>query len=413
MNHSMQCHCYVCDSPAPCNYWGDGNSSTDHCHSTDKGRWQTLRRTFKKWKMAATLPQILTSKSSVNIPPSLDSVALGHSSLKFNLISVQDQIHYGLALPIATQSQMQSARKTSINLALSRIRTRGLLSNQPNPSHLMVEQIAWRDILVVVIYQLSVSCILVEGHAEGKHDLEARITDLSILKQGCSSFIPLLASPGNSVDQNHQIQAIIPLQVKPRTMNVSMYLPVTAADTTRKVGRINRLAWNLNLAPLMPHRHFKVWWQATSQTNSSHGAQSASCNEQPWSNGRTAQSPEHDCGEFVHQSAFCACHSGSNILKETVWRLVWIVKVSTEGDIIVEPYAGIMLTRFLLSVAPIYFVCAIFSVYLVCSFYLFVLHVEFSFTSLFNYWEITLIHWNWNRIIAMVLPGLPSKLCCH
>lgn len=42
------CHCYVCDSRAPCIYWGTGAIFTDHCNSTDKEEvWRTQRKNFK------------------------------------------------------------------------------------------------------------------------------------------------------------------------------------------------------------------------------------------------------------------------------------------------------------------------------------------------------------------------------
>ena len=44
----MQCHCYVCDSPAPCTFWGKGTAHTDHCHATDKdAKWKKLRQSSK------------------------------------------------------------------------------------------------------------------------------------------------------------------------------------------------------------------------------------------------------------------------------------------------------------------------------------------------------------------------------
>ncbi|XP_039140477.1 uncharacterized protein LOC120277673 isoform X2 [Dioscorea cayenensis subsp. rotundata] len=47
-SHCSLCHCYVCDSPAPCEYWGNGLLSSDHCHSTDKeARWIDERKSFK------------------------------------------------------------------------------------------------------------------------------------------------------------------------------------------------------------------------------------------------------------------------------------------------------------------------------------------------------------------------------
>ncbi|KAK8688578.1 hypothetical protein V6N13_087338 [Hibiscus sabdariffa] len=46
--HCELCHCFVCDSKAPCSYWGSGTCNTDHCHATDKGeKWKNLRKTFR------------------------------------------------------------------------------------------------------------------------------------------------------------------------------------------------------------------------------------------------------------------------------------------------------------------------------------------------------------------------------
>ncbi|XP_073151338.1 uncharacterized protein [Henckelia pumila] len=42
--HCSQCHCYVCDSLAPCAHWGTGISKSDHCHASDKeDYWKTER----------------------------------------------------------------------------------------------------------------------------------------------------------------------------------------------------------------------------------------------------------------------------------------------------------------------------------------------------------------------------------
>jgi len=39
----MQCHCYVCDCPAPCSFW------VHHCHATDKdSKWKRLRQSKNK-----------------------------------------------------------------------------------------------------------------------------------------------------------------------------------------------------------------------------------------------------------------------------------------------------------------------------------------------------------------------------
>jgi len=43
----LQCHCYVCDSLAPCSLWGEGNSPNDHCHASEEPGWKSLRMIAK------------------------------------------------------------------------------------------------------------------------------------------------------------------------------------------------------------------------------------------------------------------------------------------------------------------------------------------------------------------------------
>lgn len=77
----MQCHCYVCDSPAPCSYWGNGNSDRDHCHSTDKEeRWKSLRKIFKQ-KNTVTAHPLKSINDSFNIPTYRNAVPLSHSNV--------------------------------------------------------------------------------------------------------------------------------------------------------------------------------------------------------------------------------------------------------------------------------------------------------------------------------------------
>ncbi|XP_074268445.1 uncharacterized protein LOC141591856 isoform X1 [Silene latifolia] len=60
------CHCYVCDSLAPCAHWGSGASTTDHCHATDKAvYWQTERKKFRQSKN----PSAPISKPTVSLGP--------------------------------------------------------------------------------------------------------------------------------------------------------------------------------------------------------------------------------------------------------------------------------------------------------------------------------------------------------
>nr|KYP62397.1 hypothetical protein KK1_016929 [Cajanus cajan] len=63
--HCDQCHCYVCDSVAPC-LKGTGHLGTDHCHATDKSEtWRTLRKNFMLGKTAP----LLASSTHVNVIP--------------------------------------------------------------------------------------------------------------------------------------------------------------------------------------------------------------------------------------------------------------------------------------------------------------------------------------------------------
>ncbi|KAG0549270.1 hypothetical protein BDA96_01G240700 [Sorghum bicolor] len=58
VKHCTMCHCFVCDAPAPCKYWGNSNSADDHCHATDKdSKWRNMRQTFKKKLLPASFPE--------------------------------------------------------------------------------------------------------------------------------------------------------------------------------------------------------------------------------------------------------------------------------------------------------------------------------------------------------------------
>ncbi|XP_043703484.1 uncharacterized protein LOC122653644 [Telopea speciosissima] len=73
------CHCYVCDSRAPCIYWGTGVSTTDHCHSTDKEEiWRMQRKIFKQGTLPPTPDRKLPVTTFSMIPP------LSNKALAFN-----------------------------------------------------------------------------------------------------------------------------------------------------------------------------------------------------------------------------------------------------------------------------------------------------------------------------------------
>ncbi|KAJ3690062.1 hypothetical protein LUZ61_019226 [Rhynchospora tenuis] len=46
--YCQMCHCYVCDSPAPCPFWGNSVDFDSHCHATDKVPiWKKRRESNK------------------------------------------------------------------------------------------------------------------------------------------------------------------------------------------------------------------------------------------------------------------------------------------------------------------------------------------------------------------------------
>lgn len=75
--HCDQCHCYVCDTIAPCVYWGTGISSTAHCHATDKDKfWKAQRQNTRK--SDKVLPLVTPCRgTSVSVPPPVANQAPG------------------------------------------------------------------------------------------------------------------------------------------------------------------------------------------------------------------------------------------------------------------------------------------------------------------------------------------------
>ncbi|KAF7051099.1 hypothetical protein CFC21_059378 [Triticum aestivum] len=67
-NHCTMCHCYVCDSRAPCPMWGKGTLPTDHCHATDKDeKWKKQRQSLKR---KSVLPSKREGVKKMSLPSS-------------------------------------------------------------------------------------------------------------------------------------------------------------------------------------------------------------------------------------------------------------------------------------------------------------------------------------------------------
>ncbi|KDP26450.1 hypothetical protein JCGZ_17608 [Jatropha curcas] len=90
--HCDLCHCYVCDSLAPCVHWGTGVSSIDHCHATDKVEiWKSQRENFRLGKNAA-LPVSACPNACLPVAvPQAHHVATLDVQLPPNLVT-QDQV---------------------------------------------------------------------------------------------------------------------------------------------------------------------------------------------------------------------------------------------------------------------------------------------------------------------------------
>lgn len=72
VKHCSMCHCFVCDAPAPCNYWGKGIQLNDHCHATDKeSKWKQLRQAFKSKNLPASRPEQCQNAIYPTMAPSI------------------------------------------------------------------------------------------------------------------------------------------------------------------------------------------------------------------------------------------------------------------------------------------------------------------------------------------------------
>ncbi|KAI3782930.1 hypothetical protein L2E82_12989 [Cichorium intybus] len=70
-SHCDQCYCYVCDSLAPCLYWGNGSVTIDHCHATEKIEfWKLERQNLKnKNKVISVQPWLPPMNTVPPTPP--------------------------------------------------------------------------------------------------------------------------------------------------------------------------------------------------------------------------------------------------------------------------------------------------------------------------------------------------------
>ncbi|KAK3405156.1 hypothetical protein EUGRSUZ_K01404 [Eucalyptus grandis] len=81
------CHCYVCDSPAPCAYWGEGLTDVDHCHANDKQeKWKVCRKNFMQGKTTMPVPSFFHDPFSAVLPQTTQALPPINTPLPTNSI---------------------------------------------------------------------------------------------------------------------------------------------------------------------------------------------------------------------------------------------------------------------------------------------------------------------------------------
>ncbi|KAK7245293.1 hypothetical protein RIF29_40132 [Crotalaria pallida] len=103
--HCDKCHCYVCDSLAPCLMWGTGLSTADHCHATDKSQmWKTLRKNLKLAMTAPSLPastnHVITTHNVRNPPQFNNFLPLNNMHLSANSMLLNQPVSSTSVPPI-------------------------------------------------------------------------------------------------------------------------------------------------------------------------------------------------------------------------------------------------------------------------------------------------------------------------
>lgn len=121
--HCSQCHCFVCDSLAPCLKWGTGILSSDHCHANDKTElWKIQRKNFKLCQ-TSPLPASTNYGTSLHVvhPQNneilpCDSIHLSPNSVLQNQVSIPTVIRTCSSLNSISQNQ---ASRPTVTHALS------------------------------------------------------------------------------------------------------------------------------------------------------------------------------------------------------------------------------------------------------------------------------------------------------
>ncbi|CAI9774404.1 unnamed protein product [Fraxinus pennsylvanica] len=107
--HCDRCHCYVCDSLAPCVHWSSSISSIDHCHATDKEEfWRAQRKSMKESDKTQPITNVVPHVSPVQSLPPVQANSLAQNQ-DFNQVTVRPRTHFGIP-NITNQGRSQASR---------------------------------------------------------------------------------------------------------------------------------------------------------------------------------------------------------------------------------------------------------------------------------------------------------------
>ncbi|VAI10699.1 unnamed protein product [Triticum turgidum subsp. durum] len=154
-NHCTMCHCYVCDSPAPCPMWGKGTLPTDHCHATDKDeKWKKQRQSLKR---KSVLPSKREGVKKMSLPSSTTPSSQQFTGHQVSAAQPYPSLGTGVNQPVAgrvpvasnvspNQQLHPSALRATVNQpSTGRVPVASNVSqNQQMHPSVMAAQNAWR-----------------------------------------------------------------------------------------------------------------------------------------------------------------------------------------------------------------------------------------------------------------------------
>lgn len=121
VKHCSMCHCFVCDAPAPCKYWGNSTSADDHCHATDKdSKWTCMRQIFKQKLLPASfLEKHQNGVYSTMTPPRQQHMQCHVSVPQSPSVSHGSHPSLTIQSPLLNEGSQNQQRHPSVRVSLS------------------------------------------------------------------------------------------------------------------------------------------------------------------------------------------------------------------------------------------------------------------------------------------------------